>query len=140
MFRASLCPSSGADDFVVFFAACGVVPWLCRQSDPVGWLCVHWGVRSTYVLRTPQWAHNQPTGSDCLHSHDTTPHALLPVYSYCANLQSSWGPGSSVGIATDYGLDGPRSNPGGDEIFRPSTPVVGPTQPPVQWVPGLPQG
>jgi len=20
------------------------VPWLCRQSDPVGWLCVHWGV------------------------------------------------------------------------------------------------
>jgi len=29
------------------------------------------------------------------------------------------GPGSSVGIATDYGLDGPESNPGGDEIFPP---------------------
>ena len=34
------------------------------------------------------------------------------------------GPGSSVGIATDfciateYGLDGPGSNPGGDEIFH----------------------
>jgi len=28
-------------------------------------------------------------------------------------------PGSSVGIATDYGLDGPGSNPGGDEIFPP---------------------
>jgi hypothetical protein len=28
------------------------------------------------------------------------------------------GPGSSVGIATDYGLDGPGSNPGGGEIFR----------------------
>ena len=28
------------------------------------------------------------------------------------------GPGSSVGIATDYGLDSPGSNPGGDEIFR----------------------
>ena len=27
------------------------------------------------------------------------------------------GPGSSVGIATDYGLDGPGLNPGGDEIF-----------------------
>jgi hypothetical protein len=27
------------------------------------------------------------------------------------------GPGSSVGITTDYGLDGPGSNPGGDEIF-----------------------
>jgi len=52
MFRATLCPSSGTDDLVVFFAACGVVPWLCRLSDPVGWLCVHWEVRSTtcYVL------------------------------------------------------------------------------------------
>ena len=27
------------------------------------------------------------------------------------------GLGSSVGIATDYGLDGPGSNPGGGEIF-----------------------
>ena len=48
--------------------------------------------------------------------------------------------GSSVGIATDYGLDGPGSNPGGDEIFGPSGPALGPTQPPVQWVPGLSQG
>ena len=37
------------------------------------------------------------------------------------------GPGSSVGIATDYGLDGPGSNPGGDEIFSPSRPALGPT-------------
>ena len=49
-------------------------------------------------------------------------------------------PGSSVGIATDYGLDGPWSNPGGDEIFRPSRPVLGPTQPPVKWLPGLSRG
>ena len=46
-------------------------------------------------------------------------------------------PGSSVGIATDYGLDGPGSNPGRDEIFRPSIPDLGSTQPPVKWVPGL---
>ena len=49
-------------------------------------------------------------------------------------------PGSSVGIATDYGLDGPGSNPGGDEIFRPSRPALGPTRPPVQWIPGLSRG
>jgi len=40
---------------------------------------------------------------------------------------SSGVPGSSVGIATDYGLVGPGSNPSGDENFRPSRPVLGPT-------------
>jgi len=32
MFRATMCPSSGADDLVVFSLPCGVVPWLCRHS------------------------------------------------------------------------------------------------------------
>ena len=50
------------------------------------------------------------------------------------------GPGSSVGIATVYGLDGPGSNPGGDEIFRQSIPALGPTQPSVKWVPVLCRG
>ena len=50
------------------------------------------------------------------------------------------GPGSSVGIATDYGLDGPGSNPGGDEISRPSRSALGPTQPPVKWLTGLSRG
>jgi hypothetical protein len=42
--------------------------------------------------------------------------------------------------ATDYGQDGPGSNPGGDEVFQPSRPAQGPTQPPVKCVPGLSRG
>ena len=44
------------------------------------------------------------------------------------------GPGISVGITTDYGLNCPGSNAGGDEIFRKSRSALWPTQPPVQWV------
>jgi len=58
----------------------------------------------------------------------------------CAQDSRIGGPGSSVGIATDYGLDGPGSNPGGDEIFCPARSTLGPTQPPVKWVPGLSRG
>ena len=50
-------------------------------------------------------------------------------------------PGSSVGIATGYGLDGRgiESQRGRDfpHLFRPT---LGPNQPPVQWVPGLSRG
>jgi len=48
------------------------------------------------------------------------------------------GPGSSVDIATELrAVNGPGSNPGGDEIFRLSRPALGPTQPTLKWVPGL---
>jgi len=63
--------------------------------------------------------------------------AEVTVYMY-SFLYS--GPDSSVGIVTDYGLDGPASNPGGDKIFRPSRPALGSTQPPAKRVPGLSWG
>jgi len=62
------------------------------------------------------------------------------IYIYIYVCVCVCGSGCSVGIATDYGLDGPESNPGGDEIFRPSRLVLVPTQRPVQWAPGLSRG
>ena len=55
-------------------------------------------------------------------------------------LHITGGPGSSVGIVTEQGLNGPGSNPSGDEIFRPSRLTLEPTQPPVQWVQDLSRG
>ena len=45
------------------------------------------------------------------------------------------GPGSSVGIATDYGLDGSGiESRWGRDFQHLSRPALGPTQPPVQWI------
>ena len=71
-------------------------------------------------------------------SEDVSP---VSVFHFQYRLQcipfTNCGPGSSVGIATGYGLDGPGSNTVGDEIFRPSSQALGPNQPPVKCVPGL---
>ena len=55
-----------------YLFTCGA---LTVQAVRSGWLVVcQLGRTQHVVLRTTRWTHNQPTRSDRLHSHYTTPH------------------------------------------------------------------
>jgi hypothetical protein len=54
------------------------------------------------------------------------------------SMVSASGPGSAVGIATGYGLDGPGiESRWGRDFPHVSRPALGPTQPPLQLVSGF---
>jgi hypothetical protein len=62
----------------------------------------------------------------------------IPLECKCAVTKLNWGRDSVVGIATRYGLDGPGiESRWGRDFPHPSRPALWPTQPPIQWVPGL---
>ena len=66
---------------------------------------------------------------------------LISVCFSAAHPRVSLGRDSSVGIATRYRLDGPGIESRCGRDFPPlSIPALRPTQPPMQWVPGLFRG
>jgi hypothetical protein len=56
---------------------------------------------------------------------------------------TNWSRSSSVSIVSDYGLDDRGSIPDRDRgffLYPASRPALVPTQPPVQWIPGVKRG
>jgi hypothetical protein len=88
----------------------------------------------------------QATEMPRLRSRGTIPLRPLTQHTVTLCLTSlsvQHGPGSSVGIAPGYGLDGTGIESrwgGGGDFSHKSRPVLRPTQSPVQWVPGLSRG
>jgi len=105
------------------------LPWLHRNTN-VRWSC-NFRISTLYnFLHFIASTCKTPVSSLLKNSRSW----YIYIYIY---ICVCGGVGSSVSLATDYRLDGPGSNPGENEIFRPSRPTLAPTQPPLQWVPGL---
>jgi hypothetical protein len=103
---------------------------VCNNESPSNLLCAQNCLRSTYKFKIYKSVH-----------YRTIQINHVPVATIFQNVQLNSGPGIVDGIAIGYGLDGPGIKfRWGRDFPQLSTPDLGPTQPTVQWLPGLSRG
>jgi hypothetical protein len=93
------------------------------------------GPEDSRRLRLPDFQdnrHMKEVRLPALRTSRFNPPGIIPGTQFCCV------PGSLVGIATGYGLDGPGiESQWGQDFSHTFRPALGPTQPPVQGLPGL---